>query len=296
VKLRRRLAVVLTALLGAAVVVLPAVAGSETARNITAVNYPPYYPGEHERHYWSPEMASLGAGGVATFSNPSSTVPHGLAWTSGPAKPACSGVPAAAAEESGATSWHGECTFGKPGTYTFICTVHPSEMKGTVTVNADGTTTTSVTMGSTETSPPSPTTSTSTASPGSELPTNGSGPRGSLLVGSASSAVTLTATQHGQSVHGSVAISQAATGARLEVELLARNASLASARRPTQVQVGRLVRYSLRPGTATFTVTLDAKARHALRVHGHLALTVKIVLTPQHGSAVTLIRSVVAHA
>jgi hypothetical protein len=97
-------------------------------------------------------------------------------------------------------------------------------------------------------------------------------------------------------VHGSVAVSQAGAGGRLEVELLARNASLASAPRPAQVQVGRLVRSSLRAGTATFTVTLDAKARHALRIHGHLALTVKIVLTPQRGSAVTITRSVVLHA
>lgn len=39
--------------------------------------------------------------------------------------------------------WEGECKFTKPGTYTFICTVHPLEMTGTITVtNGEPTVTT----------------------------------------------------------------------------------------------------------------------------------------------------------
>jgi plastocyanin len=288
------LVIATVAVLGVSVIVLPAVAGSETASTITAVNYPPYYPGEHERHYWYPEAATVGAGGVVTFSNPSAAVHHGLAWTGGPATPSCTGIPAAAAEASGATSWHGECTFGKPGTYTFVCTVHPGEMKGTITVNAAATPPGNPT-GPTEGQAPGSSPGTSTAPSGEGSPNAGSGAIG-LLLGPASSAVKVAATQHGKLVRGSVAVAQAGAGARLEVDLLARNASLARAARPAQVQVGRLVRPSLPAGRATFTVTLDAKARRALRAHGRLALTVRIVLTPKRGSALTVARSTLLHA
>jgi hypothetical protein len=42
------------------------------------------------------------------------------------------------------------------------------------------------------------------------------------------------------------------------VQLLAARASLASAGHSARVQVGRAVRTSLRPGTVTFAVALDA--------------------------------------
>jgi hypothetical protein len=95
-------------------------------------------------------------------------------------------------------------------------------------------------------------------------------------------------------VHGSLAVSQAAAGGRLEVDLLAARASLASAGH-TRVRVGRLVRNSLHAGTITFSVALDRRARRALRRHGRLALTVRIVLAPVHGAALTVTRSVLVH-
>ena len=82
-------------------------------------------------------------------------------------------------------------------------------------------------------------------------------------------------------------------GARLEVELLAQGASLAKVKRSNSSRVGRLVRSSAPAGTVSFTVALDAQAKRALRQHHKLALTVKIVLTPKHGAAMTLKRSVV---
>jgi hypothetical protein len=97
-------------------------------------------------------------------------------------------------------------------------------------------------------------------------------------------------------VHGSVEVSKAGVGGRLEVDLLAKSASLAKAKRSTQVRVGRLVRSSLYAGSVSFAVTLDAKARRALKRHHRLALTVKIVLTPVTGAPVTVNRSVVEHA
>jgi len=106
----------------------------------------------------------------------------------------------------------------------------------------------------------------------------------------------LTAPRHGSSVRGSVQISQAGVGGRLEVDLLASGASLAKVGHSAQIRVGRLVRSSLYAGTTSFTVPLAVRARQALRRRHKLALMVKIVLTPLHGAAVTLTRSVVLHA
>jgi hypothetical protein len=103
----------------------------------------------------------------------------------------------------------------------------------------------------------------------------------------------LASLQHGDAVHGTVQIPAADGGARLEVELLARDASLAKVKRAGSSRVGRFVRSSAPAGTVSFTVSLDAQAKRVLRRHHKLALTVKIVLTPKHGAAMSLTRSVV---
>jgi hypothetical protein len=109
-------------------------------------------------------------------------------------------------------------------------------------------------------------------------------------------AVTLPPSQRGKSVHGSVEVSQAGVGGRLEVGLSAGSASLARARHPAQVRVGRLVRSLLHAGSLSFAVPLSAKARRALERHRRLALSVKVTLLPAHGSAVGVTRSVVLHS
>ena len=119
-------------------------------------------------------------------------------------------------------------------------------------------------------------------------------PPGPPIVGGPS----LAASQHGSSVHGFVQISKAGVGGRLEVDLLASSASLAKVRhkKSTSAVVGRLVRSSLYAGKVSFSVSLNTKAKRALSRHHKLALTVKIVLTPLHGGAVAITRSVVLHA
>jgi plastocyanin len=265
---------VLALVLGAAVAALPAVAGSETAPTIEAKNAG---GGIYTTHEWSPSSATVGVSGVVTFVNNSSSVEHGVVWSSA-IRPACAGVP-----EAGAVSWSGTCTFSQPGTYTFYCSVHPSEMKGSITVNANGTTTTTMTSGGTTTS------TTTTGSSTSQAPPPGTSP----LQGSARQALTLAKSQRGTVVKGSIRISPAGAGGRLEVDLLAKRASLASASGPFRAPVGKLVRRGLSAGKVSFSVPLNAKGRRALRRHGHLALKAVVEVSSPASAKVSVTRGVV---
>ena len=97
-------------------------------------------------------------------------------------------------------------------------------------------------------------------------------------------------------MHGSIKVSRAGSGGGLEVSLFAPAASLARTGHAHQVRVGRLLRSPLRAGSVSFSVPLSARGRASLRRHRHLTLTVKITLTPVHGTALTVTRSVVVHA
>ncbi|MEA2200209.1 MAG: hypothetical protein QOI89_805 [Solirubrobacteraceae bacterium] len=273
-------------LLSGAVVVLPAAAGSETSPTVKAEDSSGY----GELHRWSPEQTSIAPAGMVTFANSSATVPHGVIWTSSIAPVCEASVPVGSGNFK--TSWSGSCSFAQAGEYAFYCSYHGPSMQGTVIVSAAGATTTTTAPppasggGAAGGNPASP------VEPGSQsmsaLPS--SPPAGSAL-----RAVKLASVQRGGSVRGSVEVSPAGSGARLEVDLLAKGASLAGAARAAQVRVGRLVRLSVQAGTASFKVALTARARRALRAHRHLALAVRISLSPAHGSAVRIGRSVVLH-
>jgi hypothetical protein len=100
--------------------------------------------------------------------------------------------------------------------------------------------------------------------------------------------LSLPAVQHGSSL--SVGLSVDLAGARVEVEVTVSAAQLSGAtRRDRQrpVELARLVRPHVGVGRLKLTVPLDAAGRHALRRHGHLALTVKIVVTPATGKPQT---------
>jgi plastocyanin len=277
----------LVALLGCAVVVLPAAAGSETSPTVNAEDSGFY----GELHRWSPEQTSIAPAGMVTFVNGSATVPHGVIWTSSVAPVCEASVPVGNGNFK--TSWTGSCSFAQAGEYAFYCSYHGPSMHGTVIVSAGGTTTTTTAPppasggGAAGGNPASP------VEPGSQSVSAVPSPP---LVGSALQALKLASVQRGGSVRGSVKVSPAGSGARLEVDVLAKGASLAGAGRAAQVRVGRLVRPSVKAGTVSFTVTLTARARRALRAHRHLALAVRISLSQAHGSAVRIGRNVVLHA
>jgi plastocyanin len=272
---------VLAGLVGTALAVLPALAAAPSEAKLEVnenceVSTWSCWTTEGSASIAKPtKSVTIASGGTVTFIDHASTAAT-VVWAG--SAPACIGVPTSAT-----AGWEGKCTFQNPGTYKFeSSTLWPEYTKYEVVVEGAATGTTPTTTTPTTTTPTTPT-------------TPGEPSQGSPLEGG-SKALKLAAVQHGSSVRGSVEISQAGVGGRLEVDLLASGASLVKAGHPAQARVGRLVRFSLHAGKLTFALPLSAKGKAALRHHHKLALTVKLTLTPQHGAAMTLNRSVVVHA
>ncbi len=268
---------------------------------------------------------TIAQGGTIFFEDNEAIYPTDVLWKE--AVPSCtSGVPS-----SPKTSWSGTCTFANAGEYEFesqdlfngdgfnytkykvivekpggggttstTTTTTPTITTTTPTTTTTTPTTTTPTTTMPTTTTPTPTTPTATTS---TQPSSGGASTATTPVsietppppsgGSPVATLALANAQHGDAVHGTIQVPAADGGARLEVELLAQGASLAKVKRGGGSRVGRLVRSSAPAGTVSFTVSLDAAAKRALRHHHKLALTVKIVLTPKHGSAMTLTRRVV---
>jgi hypothetical protein len=329
VKLRKRYLPV-AAVLGAAVAIVPALAGAassevklEVNENCEVNNWPCWTAEGSASKPQPARSVTIASGGTVTF------IDHGekanIAWMGTP--PTCeSSVPVSPTPPK--TGWEGKCTFETPGTYSFESstlfndgytnfTKYEIRVEGASTTSTTTTTTTPTTTTPTTTTPttttptttmPTTTTPTSTTPTAttSTQPSGGGGTTVSTATtpgsietppppggGSPLATLALANAQHGDAVHGTVQIPAADGGARLEVQLLAQGASLAKVKRGGSSRVGRLVRSSAPAGTVSFTVALDAQAKRALRHHHRLALTVKIVLTPKHGAAITLTRSVV---
>jgi hypothetical protein len=281
----------LAAVLGAAVAVLPALAGAtapsevklEVNQNCVEAEWPCWTSGSGANP--APALkVMIAVGGAVMFTDHDASTAAAVVWMG--SAPACTGVPTSAT-----TNWEGTCTFATSGTYKFESSTlfeEPNSLYGPnvnyrkyEVVVEGSTTTTTGTTGTTGTT----TTPTTTTSPASlESP----------LAGSESRAVKVAKSQRGGSVKGSLQISKAGAGDRLEVDLLATAASLAKAGHATQV-VGRFVSASISAGQRSFSVKLNAKARRALKRHHRLALKAKIVLTPAGGEALTITRSVILH-
>jgi hypothetical protein len=292
---RALLLAVLTALVAATVAALPALAAApseaklEVNENCVESAWPCWAAPGSGANPPPASRVTIVAGGEVKFRD--DATPAAVVWVG--SAPACSGVPASAA-----SNWEGACKFEQAGTYSFESatlfnggpSLNYTKYEVVVESAATGTTPT--------TTPPSTGAPTSTSAPTTtttSVPTPSETSHRSPLQGGAS-ALKLASGPHGWSVHGSLEVSEAGSGARLEVDLFAAEASLAEARHHAQVRVGRLLRSPLRAGHVSFSVALSAKGKAALRRHGRLALTVKLTLTPQHGSAVTVERVIVVHA
>ncbi len=222
---------------------------------------------------------TIASGGSVAYAD--SKTAANIAWTG--TAPTCEpAVPIAPAAPK--TGWEGKCTFATPGTYKFeSSTLWPEYTKYEVVVE-----------GSTG-APPTGTTGEGGSTPGTTAPTPTPTPAGESPTGSPlSGAPAIHSSQRGTTVKGSLQISNAGAGDRLEVDLLATTASLARARSATQV-VGRFVSASVSAGQRSFSVKLDARAKKALKRHHRLALKVTITLTSAHGEAMRVTRSVTVH-
>jgi plastocyanin len=277
-----RVACIVAASLGAATALLPALAGSETLPAIEAVNVGGTYG---EEHRWSPAQLNVAVGATVSLSNPSD-VNHGVYWVGGPAKPSCTpSVPVGFGAAVSGTKWSGSCTFATAGTYTFYCTVHGAAMTARVSVGEAATTTTSTTPTS---YPPSGTGTGAYPPPGQAGTPVAPVPSVALLSGVASKALQLAPAVHGARIRGSVDLTAAAAGGSLEVDLLRR--------RGTQLlRIAQLHRSALHAGLLAFTLALDAGAARSLRSHHRVALIVRLVLRPAHGTTLRITRSLVLH-
>jgi plastocyanin/phosphodiesterase/alkaline phosphatase D-like protein len=127
--------------LGAGAFMLPAMAWSAET-TVEAVNEPGGYGANHR---WVPEREVVTAGSAVTFRNPTD-VPHGVEWYLPRATPSCEEgpgkVPVGTSPAASGTKWSGACTFSQPGSYTFYCTVHGTEMQGTIKVTGTASATT----------------------------------------------------------------------------------------------------------------------------------------------------------
>jgi hypothetical protein len=120
-------------------------------------------------------------------------------------------------------------------------------------------------------------------------------PTGSPTDGPALKALRVAGRQRGSFVRGSVDISQAGAGGRLQVDLFAARAKLFGAGQPGKMRVGRLTRSSLREGVVSFTVSLKGVAREALRRDERLSLRVKVTVIPLQSDTMRQARTVIVH-
>jgi hypothetical protein len=300
-RLRMVVLVPLAALMGAGVVVFPALAASEAPKqlevneNCDAYTDWPCWTAPGTPTY--NRQVTVAAGGTIAFVD-KSTTPADIVWKT--TVPTCSGVPMTKAE----SNWEGSCKFETAGTYRFeSSTLYPTYREYEVVVGGGGSTGITPTGTGTTTGSTTPTgtgTSGSSTTPSSTQSTVSQtgvpAPLGSLFVGSPATACKLPSTQHGQTVHGSVDVGAGGAGGRLEVQVFASRAALASAGHASHVEVGRIVRSGLHAGSASFTIALSSKARHALRSRGHLALSVEVVLSSPQGMSQTVTRSVLVRS
>jgi hypothetical protein len=283
-RLRTLLLFALAALLGAAVTVLPALAASpseaklEVNENCVEPDWPCWATPGSSR---PASKVTIASGGSLAFAD--SKTAANIAWVGTP--PACEpAVPVAPAPPK--TGWEGKCTFATPGTYDFESSTLFNDgidnyTKYEVVVEASNATPT----GTTGAGGSTPGTTTSGPVPAGETPT------GSPLSG----APRISSSQRGSTVKGSIEVSKAGAGDRLEVDLIATTPSPAKTGQATQV-VGRFVSASVSAGQRSFSVKLNTKARRSLKRHHRLALKVKIALTPAYGEETILTRSVTLHA
>jgi plastocyanin len=238
---------------GLAVAVASAGADEPTTASITAKDPYSFDNGS------GGSSVSIARGGTVTFGYPTGTSAHSVVFDT--AQPtSCTGMPSTASPPA----WSGSCTFEAYGTYAFRCGLH-SFMTGKVEVPDPNAPTTGTTG-------PTPTETTGPAPP------SGGNPSGGELT---PPAVKVAARQRGVVVRGSV--TTPAGPSDISVTALVARSALAS--RARLVKVGALKRRSAGTGRTSFGLRVNRSARRALHHRHRFAVTLRIVVTPDAGTA-----------
>ncbi len=234
---------------------------------------------------------TIDPGGTVTFSYPDGASFHNVNFD-GDVQPVCTQT-APTSSAPGAPpmppfpsphGWSGTCTFDMSGTYAFACQLHPT-MVGVVTVNGAGGSTPTPSPSPSPTPTPTPTSPTPTPTP----PTGQGGATGTVLPapthGSilapapAASALTLSSTQKGKTIRGSILVARA--GSTLTVEVLAKPAAVGGRGKPLK-RIG-IVTKTAAAGRFLFAVKLSSPAARAITSHKRFAVTVRVTVTPAGG-------------
>jgi plastocyanin len=244
-------------------------ASAPSTAAVTAVDFDWSMPGATDY------TDTIAVGGSVTFSYPAGVSIHNVDFTGG--------GPTACTQTAGSTvgavsplpatpeapGWSGTCRFDTPGTYLFVCDNH-TYMKGAIVVEGRGTTTTTTSSSTTATG-------TSTV-PGDQTPGSGS----STPSGSSSSAarprVNVAHRQRGTVLRGTVTT----PAGRSQVSVTAYLAGHGS-----RTRIGSQAKRSKGTGTTTFAVKLDPVGRRKLQRAHHLAVDLRVVVTPAAGRPVT---------
>jgi plastocyanin len=251
----------IAAVCGVAVAIPSLAYGRQQTATVTAVD-------AGTTHAWDGGTVTIAKGGTVTFRYPSGTSTHFVSF--GDTQPtACSGVPTGPA----GPGWEGTCRFDTPGTYAFVCPVHPDQMTGTITVVGP--------PAVTPTATPTPTPGGGGAPGATPTPVAGSGTTATQTT----LPVSLAKAQTGARVRGTVRVELA--GSRLEVSVWAPRRTISGGRSARPVRIGRFAKSSTPAGKVSFAIAIDAKARSALRRHRRLSVTVAVALTLPGGHKLT---------
>jgi plastocyanin len=244
-------------------------ASAPSTAAVTAVDFDWSMPGATDY------TDTIAAGGSVTFSYPAGVSIHNVDFTGG--------GPTACTQTAGSTvgavsplpatpeapGWSGTCRFDTPGTYLFVCDNH-TYMKGAIVVEGRGTTTTTTSSSTTATG-------TSTV-PGDQTPGSGSSTQSGSSSSAARPRVNVAHRQRGTVLRGTVTT----PAGRSQVSVTAYLAGHGS-----RTRIGSQAKRSKGTGTTTFAVKLDPVGRRKLQRAHHLAVDLRVVVTPAAGRPVT---------
>lgn len=260
--MRKLVMLLCVGLAGAGAALLPSLGSAQgTTAYFLAVDGEPFF-GLHffYANGTNSDTANIAVGGTVTFSYPTGTSSHNVAFT-GPQPSSCTQTATAPGYKIGPApplpavaeppGWSGTCTFNTAGTYPFDSAADGPAMSGTVIVGGSTTTTTG-------------TTTQSTAPGGGGTSTNNSYTRRPA----AGSSLRAASPQHGSSVRG-------------QVHVTTPKSKLVADLRYAGVRIGRTSLKGVHNGTRRFTVGLYKTGARLLAAHHQLGLTLRVEVLGQ---------------